>query len=156
MSVNFIALAGGLFALLAFNHFVVDWIFQTHAEAMAKSHDARVRARHCLIYAIGFIPVFLLLHLAPVEDAAYLVILFVSHFWEDTYRPVIWWMKHLRRHPDFAGRDDIEAFKQIIASPLGVILMITVDQIVHLAFIMLIAVGISVRLGLAPVWWTLR
>ena len=34
-----IALMGGLFAVLAFIHFFVDWIFQSHAEAMVKHNN---------------------------------------------------------------------------------------------------------------------
>lgn len=129
-----IAKIGGLFALLSFVHFFVDWIFQSHAEAMVKHENAAIRAKHCLIYALGFLPVFLLLELSPLLIVGLSSILFLSHFVEDTYIPVYLWAKYIRKPPEM-----VDSFKLFAATPLGKILVITVDQIVHLAFVLLVA-----------------
>lgn len=43
---------GGIFALLTFVHFAIDWIFQSHAEAMAKPAQ-RYRGRVLLRGRLG-------------------------------------------------------------------------------------------------------
>lgn len=145
-----IALAGGLFAIFTFVHFFVDWVLQTHAEAMAKHNNPWVRARHCLIYTIGFVPLMWFLHFQAWEWVAGLNILFWSHFVEDTYVPVYLWAKYIRRPPEMtqpqrqAGTDGYvivlppdpkKGFVEFIQTPLGKILMIAIDQIIHLAFL---------------------
>jgi len=91
--------AGGLFALLTFNHFLVDWGFQTHHEAMRKASNWRWRARHCAIYTVGFLPLFWLMGYGPAEYAIGCAVLFISHFIEDTYIPVYLWARHIRQMP---------------------------------------------------------
>lgn len=154
MEVKTIALAGGLFAIFTFVHFVVDWICQTHAEAMAKHNNWKVRARHCLIYTVGFVPLIYFLHFTPMECVIGLNILFWSHFAEDTYLPVYLWAKYIRRPPEMVephkemitaldGQkvfkvhppDPKKGFIEFVSTPLGKILMIAVDQIIHLAFL---------------------
>lgn len=147
-----IALGGGLFAVFTFVHFFVDWICQTHAEAMAKHNNPKVRARHCLIYTVGFIPLMLLLKLTVLEFIVGVNILFWSHFIEDTYLPVYLWAKYIRRPPEMLNPivvpdttgltraqvlppDPKEGFIKFVQTPLGKILMISVDQIIHLAFL---------------------
>jgi hypothetical protein len=185
-----LALAGGLFAILTFIHFVVDWIFQTHAEAMVKHNNAKVRARHCAIYTLGFVPLLLAFTwfsvLTPLELVACVLILFVSHFVEDTYLPVFYWALHVRRPPEVRWTIKLEdgasklygpdgalvdhapsldtwpdqwrkdlatsvkdaetckaankqmalrGFMEFVNTGLGKILMIAVDQIIHLAFL---------------------
>lgn len=133
------ALAGGLFALFTFVHFVVDWLFQSHSEAMVKHNNSKVRAKHCYLYTLPFIPLFLALGMGFVGTAFCAVVLFVSHFYEDTYVPVYLWAKHIRVPPDMGpGLPDEmnkEAFVKFIETPLGKILMIAVDQIIHLTFL---------------------
>lgn len=154
MDVKTIALAGGLFAIFTFVHFFVDWILQTHAEAMAKHNNWKVRARHCLIYTVGFLPIMYLLHFTVLEFVIGINILFWSHFVEDTYLPVYYWAKYIRRPPEMIephkeliiGVDGHQTFKvsppdpkrgfiEFVSTPLGKILMIAVDQIIHLAFL---------------------
>jgi hypothetical protein len=149
-----IALGGGLFAILAFVHFFVDWILQTHAEAMAKHNNYKVRARHCAIYTIGFLPLMWLFNFSPIEWLIGINILFWSHFIEDTYLPVYLWAKYIRRPPEMIEPwketftrvdgsiaikvhppDPKRGFMEFIATPLGKILMISVDQIIHLMFL---------------------
>jgi hypothetical protein len=133
-TVHNIALAGGLFAVFTFIHFFVDWICQTHAEAMAKHNNPKVRARHCLIYTLGFVPLMYLLNFECWEWIAGLNILFWSHFVEDTYIPVYLWAKYVRKPPEM-NTDPKKGFIEFITTPLGKILMIAVDQIIHLAFL---------------------
>ena len=92
-----IALAGGLFSIMAFIHFFVDWIFQSHSEAMVKHNHPWIRAKHCLIYTIGFIPLMCFLKYSFWEWLIALNILFWSHFAEDTYIPIFLWAKYIRR-----------------------------------------------------------
>lgn len=152
--VHQIALGGGLFAVFAFVHFAVDWIFQSHAEAMAKHNNAKVRAKHCLIYTVGFIPLLYLLHFSTIEFMVAGAILFISHFIEDTYYPVFLWAKYIRRPPEmtepwketYIRSDGLQAirvhppdakhgFIEFIQTTLGKILMIAIDQIIHLLFL---------------------
>jgi hypothetical protein len=136
--VLWLALSGGLFAIMTFIHFFVDWIFQSHAEAMAKHNNAGVRFRHCAIYMIGFVPLlafFLWCHvLAPWQYFLSLAILFFSHFVEDTYLPVYWWAKYIRKPPEME-EDPKAGFVAFVQTPLGKILMIAIDQIIHIAFL---------------------
>src|SRR5271170_3076338 len=111
----YVALGGGLFAIFAFVHFVVDWIFQTHAEAMVKHNNPKIRAKHCLIYTIGFIPFMVALHFSLLEMAVGLNILFWSHFYLDTYHGVFLWAKHIRKPPEMAsGKDPKLGFVEFI------------------------------------------
>jgi len=133
-----IGIFGGIFALLVFWHFVVDWLFQSHDEAMRKSTDPYVRAIHCAIYTGGFAPVIGYLGLSFWESMLCGVVLFVSHFIEDTYIPVLLWVKHVRRPPEFSNGElsDKEAFVRWASTPLGKVIAIVVDQLVHVAFLM--------------------
>lgn len=126
-----IAQAGGLFVIFAFNHFVVDWIFQTHYEAMNKTKNWKVRAFHCLVYTVGFIPLMWLLKFDGLTMGVSAAILFLSHFFEDTYIPVFLWAKYIRRIPDL----NREKFISMFGQPLGFTLFIAVDQIIHLLFL---------------------
>lgn len=129
-----ISIAGGLFAILAFIHFFVDWVFQSHDEAMVKHSNSFVRAKHCLIYTIGFVPLFLYLDFPFWKLFLAINILFWSHFFEDTYIPVFLWAKHIRKPPEMED-DPQHGFIVFISTPLGKILMIAIDQIIHLSFL---------------------
>jgi hypothetical protein len=197
MTTDHLAKLGGLLSFLTFVHFASDWILQSHAEAMAKSKDPRVRARHCAVYTVSFLPVFWLVGLPPLPSLACAAVLFLSHFVEDTYVPVYLWMRYVRRPPgmgvrvrknggivsvtygpEFVGKlpvridiptgdtanqfdgelfqliRDIEGglsveaaeekirmreFLKFVDTPLGKILLIAVDQIIHIAFLIPVA-----------------
>jgi hypothetical protein len=149
-----LALAGGLFSILVFIHFFVDWIFQSHAEAMVKHNNPKIRAKHCAIYTLGFVPlliVFLYVKmLSPWELIASILILFLSHFVEDTYLPVFLWAKYIRRPPEMTEPikqvgldgyvtllppDPKTGFELWVQTTMGKILMIAIDQIIHLTFL---------------------
>src|SRR5277367_347128 len=86
-----------LFVCLTFIHFVSDFVFQSHAEAMIKHNHAWVRAKHCFIYTMLFWPFFLYIDMTWSKIMAASLVLFLSHFFEDTYYPVFLWAKHIRR-----------------------------------------------------------
>jgi len=139
MSVDVVAKVGGIFALLVLIHFVSDWVFQSHAEAMAKPRDSWVRARHCLIYTIlCCVPLTFLVKSIPVLAVAALV-LWLSHFMEDTYLPVFIWARFIRKPGPMNNLKDFVLFAE---STLGKILLIAIDQIVHLVFMVPVAVMI--------------
>ena len=107
-----LAILGGVYVLLAFWHFPADWLFQSQKEALAKAKNHLVRARHCLVYTTMYVPLLLLLrlrinewdglHLASLDNVFWcMAILWVSHFFIDTYLPVMWWAKYLRRDDHF-------------------------------------------------------
>jgi hypothetical protein len=148
-----IALLGGIFAVLAFIHFFVDWIFQSHAEAMVKHNNPYIRAKHCLIYTLGFTPLFWIVGMGPWEWAIGLNVLFLSHFYLDTYHGVYLWAKYIRRPPEMVQPRKITGFDgyvsifppdakagfvEFVQTPLGKILMIAIDQISHLSFLWVI------------------
>jgi hypothetical protein len=149
-----IALMGGIFAILVFIHFFVDWIFQSHSEAMVKHNNPKIRAKHCLIYTLGFIPLLLFCHFSLFEWLFALNLLFWSHFCEDTYVPVYLWAKYIRRPPEMTEPrkqtgvdgyvtvlppDPKAGFVDFIQTAMGKILMIAIDQIIHIFFLLPIA-----------------
>lgn len=136
---QFFAAAGGLFALLTFIHFFGDWLFQTQFEAINKSKSRRVRARHCTIYTLFFVPVLAMLTTTFVSFLACIVILWGSHYVIDTYVPVLLWARYLRKIARLQKADEEEelgeAFVSLWKEPVYPILFIAVDQIFHLMFL---------------------
>lgn len=161
MNMLLTAALGGVFAVLVFWHFLADWVFQSHAEAMAmaKAKDRKVRAWHCFKYAATFVPVFWYTEISSTLSGILLAILFGSHYIIDSYVPVMLWAKYLRKAVQFelVGKqvphqpwqdkvveqrgyeNDEEAFKAFASTPLGLILLITMDQFFHIAFLLPIA-----------------
>jgi len=168
MNVQVFAQLGGVFAILVFWHFFADWVFQSHKEAMNKSKNWDVRAMHCMIYTLFFIPLLAAVGISASKAAFCVVILYCSHFVIDTYVPVMLWAKYLRLAPQFDQvksqivqdlcgpcdqsrgwsdrlidrrlyASDEEAFKAFASTPLGLVLMITMDQLFHIAFLLPVA-----------------
>jgi hypothetical protein len=169
MTTNELALIGGTFAVLTFWHFLADWTFQSHKEALTKATDANVRGWHCLKYAAAFMPL-----IAWVGDGVTFTwltcfmsftILFFTHYVIDSYVPVMLWAKYLRRAPQFNNvgkrfplqgwqdkvieergyENDEETFKAFAATPLGLVLMITMDQFMHITCLLPIAYLMTLR-----------
>ena len=140
-----LALLGGLYAVLTYIHTLTDFVFQSHAEAMVKHNHPKIRAKHCLVYTFGFVPLLCFCHFSFIEWVIALNILFWSHFYIDTYQLVYLWAKTIRRPPEMSigiyrdYNDPKAGFVQFIKTPLGKILMIVVDQLCHLAFLFPIA-----------------
>lgn len=138
MTPEFIAQLGGIWAFFLFFHFLFDWVFQSHKEAMNKSAGGKqglfYLTKHCLTYSVLFGGLFYLLGMRDTDLAISVGVLFVSHMVEDTYIPVFLWFKWVRRIGQCV--DNPGQFKVwISSSPLGLILLIGVDQIVHMAFL---------------------
>lgn len=145
-----IVLFGSLFSVFVFVHFFVDWVFQSHKEALCKHNNAKVRAKHCLIYSSGFVPLFYVLNYSLYECIIAFNILFWSHFYLDTYHLVYLWAKYIRKPPEMflpqkvvgvdgytsvLPPDPQNGFVAFVTTPLGKILMITIDQLSHLIFL---------------------
>lgn len=133
-NIQYLSQAGGLFAVFTFIHFFVDWIFQIHSEAMVKHNHPWIRAKHCFIYTIGFFPIMFWIGFTGIEFAIASLILFGSHFAEDTYLPIYLWAKWIRKPPEMQ-ENPVIGFGEWVKTPLGKILMIVIDQIVHLTFL---------------------
>lgn len=149
--VDLLVKLGGLLAVLTFIHFFVDWVFQTHDEAMVKHNNAKVRAKHCFIYTTPFIPLMYFTGLIWWKILIGAAILFLSHFAEDTYIPVYWWARFIRKPPQMKQDPEVGFARWIGAVPtpikdgvhydsaLAKILMIAIDQIIHITFLIPIA-----------------
>lgn len=136
-----LALVGGTAFLLAFVHFVVDWGFQSHTEAMKKARDFKVRARHCYIYTLGFAPLMYFMFPDWRDLVFSLTVLWWSHFLIDTYIPVYFWAKYLRKPPQMVKPpNELEGFTAFAKEPLGLVLVIAMDQAWHILFLFPIAV----------------
>lgn len=129
--------------LLVVIHFFSDWLFQSEAEAMRKSKCAETRSRHCAVYTAFFIPYLAVMtgHVGCVIFMSFWI--FWTHWIEDTYIPVMLWAKYLRKAKEFSTTyfdpasaklltSDEERFKAFVAAPLGLILAIAIDQIIHI------------------------
>lgn len=153
---NAVAWVGGCLSILTLLHFISDWIFQSHDEAMRKSTDSLVRARHCLVYTVIISGVCLFgFHLPILDVGVYATILFISHFIEDSYLPVYLWAKYIRKAPEFSmpGVSELERFKAFANTILGKILLIAIDQIVHILYLGFIAA--MMRVSGTPDFWKL-
>lgn len=145
--------------ILILCHFAFDWLYQSHKEALAKAKDRRVRFWHCVKYAVPFAPVLWWFGMDVNAILVSLAILFGTHFIIDSYVPVMLWAKYLRKAPQFDNigerpplrpwqdkvvelryyENDEEAFKAFASTPLGLILLITMDQFLHIACLLPVA-----------------
>jgi hypothetical protein len=123
-----IAQAGGVFAFLTFVHFFADWLWQSHDEAMKKATDSLIRAKHCLIYTAFFVVPLVALGLNPLELTVSLLVLYWSHFFEDTYIPVLLWAKYIRKAPEFLNHSHLTGTGISPFLPEGTLIQITADQ----------------------------
>lgn len=140
MNIPNLSMVGGILFLLTIVHFFSDWIFQSHKEAMEKYKSSFIRARHCFVYTIIFIPFLFLLQLSFLEVCISSAILFLSHFIEDSYMPVYLWTKYIRRPEEMIRSNNEKGFLEFANTTLGKILVITVDQIIHVIFLIPIAI----------------
>jgi hypothetical protein len=151
MNINNLALAGGIFSILVFIHFIMDWIFQSHKNAVIKHNSPLIRAEHCSIYTIGFVPILIPMQFELWEFGAACIILFLSHFYLDTYHLVYLWAKHIRKPPEMfelgkyktckGGQvidypaNNKEGFEIFATIPNNRILVIVIDQLAHIMFL---------------------
>jgi hypothetical protein len=156
VTVDSLAKIGGVFAILTLCHFVADWVFQSHDEAMAKSRNALVRARHCSLYTI--ICGLAIGALFPLTKTLWLIlpVLWISHFLEDSYVPIYMWARYIRRPPEITAQlphvvgIELAKFVRFADTTLGKILIIALDQIVHLVFLIPIATVLVLPSELLP------
>ena len=125
-----------IFVVLMTVHFVADWVFQSHDTAMRKSSESRVRWVHCLVYSCFMWTAMALCGFWGLRLTAAYWVLLLSHYVEDTYKPVYLWAYYVRRVPGIrlwprGSPESVEAFRAWFGTPLGCILGIAVDQIVH-------------------------
>ena len=144
MPAHAVSEVGGIFALLALLHFLVDWGWQSHDEATKKATCSKCRAVHCLKYSAAMSAPLLLLVPGRVALTS-MVILWVSHFIIDTYIPVFLWAHFFRRPPqlkvdDYLTFDYWGAFKEFSSDPLGRILCLVIDQVLHLVYLIPVAI----------------
>ncbi len=152
VTVETLAKVGGVFALLTLCHFVADWVFQSHDEAMAKSRNALVRARHCLVYTVLCeVAIGAMVPLTWPVGVFIAIVLWLSHFLEDSYMPVYMWARYIRKPPEMTNKVSEEVpgielarFIRFVETTLGKILLIAIDQIVHLMFLIPVAVVLVV------------
>ena len=93
-------------------HLFIDWIIQTDWMARNKGSLKHLAA---WVHAFSFAPLFLLIF-------PWYIVLFlcISHAWIDTRKPIVWWVKHVKK------------------TDLGW-LIIVCDQIVHILLIAIAA-----------------
>lgn len=162
INIDYLSKVGGIFAVLTFWHFLADWVFQTHTEAMTKTSDKSVRAWHCFKYMLFYMPLLMLMAKSSLMLVIVLYVVYMSHYVIDSYVPVMLWAKHFRMDPHFKNVDhnvttrrltswsdkvvdrvtyksDKEAFMAFMNTPLGLILVIVMDQFFHIAFVLLIS-----------------
>jgi len=150
MKLETIALAGGLWVVLVFWHFLADWLTQTEKNAEAKHHGGLVLGVHCLVYSALFIPFFWLYGLHLWEAVMSFIVLYFSHIVGDVGLPVWWWSKYIRkmtytdmgksiRVPVAFPTDLFRANEPMTTSKLfRPILVIVIDQLWHLAWLWVI------------------
>ena len=136
---EFLISFGGLFFVLAFVHLVADWVFQSESMAKRKHKDLLVRLKHCLSYCFWFLLIFIILKLNWWIIIVLTLILLVSHFMLDTYKPAIWWLKYVRNPNDiknYKGKNSEYYLESYIQNNKWLLIM--ADQIFHLFFIAII------------------
>lgn len=146
MTLEQIALAGGLYVPLVFWHFVADWLTQTQDKAERKSKDHAVLASHCLVYTLFFVPVLLLYQIPMWGRLALLPILFFSHLIGDAGFPVWFWARYIRRMTTGPTRKRVDKLKDFFPPSEEIdarvlfrpSLLLVIDQLWHLAWLWVI------------------
>ncbi len=152
-SLHFLSM--NFFEMLVLVHFVADWIFQSQKQAEMKSTKPDpYLIDHSLIYTAFFVPL-LWWKLWPAGSASalafigILLLLFVSHAFLDYRRFEIWllkfkgimvWKNELGIHPYYLDEN-----KQQKDMDMGLfwVLLITIDQILHMVVLAFIALILS-------------
>ena len=110
-----LCLGGGLLSILVFIHLSIDFIGQNNNRSMNKHNNEKLRAFHCLTHLVGFTPIFIILNrwgsLSLGEIFLCYNILFWSHFVEDTYIPVMLWMRYFRKPPEMFNEEIEKEYK---------------------------------------------
>ncbi len=114
-----------LFEIFIIAHLVIDFILQRQWEADRKNKNWRALAFHCLIYTVGFVPVFWLLNIS----FWWLFLLFISHFIIDSQKITRWLL------------EDVKGYKEDKTDKaFWTLLFVGVDQTLHLIILLIIAI----------------
>ena len=114
-----------IFEALFLTHLVMDWIFQWRWEAMNKAHSWPALFFHCSVYTLGFIPVFIIYSL----NWWWLALLFISHIFFDRRSFEYWLLEKFKRYK-----------KENASESSWAILLIGVDQVLHLVILGIITI----------------
>lgn len=111
-------------------HFVGDWLLQPDWMGTTKATNWKMRSIHVLIYTL----------IIAFSGISWPWLLWISttHWVIDTYIP-LYWITKLRR--DRWG-ESLEKFKQAFSTPHGFVVLVTLDQLLHI-LTLLVAVKIS-------------
>jgi len=80
------------FAILVLTHFVSDWFLQPREWAVNKTKKFKPRFYHCIQYTILFLPVLYFLQI----NLLWLIWIFLTHLFIDSYKFVNWWNKKVK------------------------------------------------------------
>jgi len=130
---------GSIFAVLAFIHMFADLFSQTENIAMRKHDDLSCRSTHSILYTIFFIPLILYVNVGLYYTSSLLCFILCSHLWGDSYTPSYVWAKYVRRPKEMTKKNNVEGFMDYAGTGMGKALIIWVDQIYHLACLLLVA-----------------
>lgn len=125
-----------VFVWLMLVHFIADFMFQTSQQARFKIDDPYERCWHVFVYGIC-----LSLYIGAFFGSHPLMILYIqlAHYVIDGYKINYLWHRYVKRVP-LASFED---FKEFASTPIGMILTITVDQILHAISYLPIAYALS-------------
>ncbi len=143
---SIIAIAS-IFVFLTFIHFIADWIFQTDWEAKHKTKKHWVRVIHCSVYTIFFLIPILVINPSTSMLIFCLASIWISHFFIDTYAPILIWASYIRKIPELQRKDFFEKEKSFVElftkSPVYAVIFIMVDQILHISVLMYLSLFLA-------------
>lgn len=128
---------GGILALLVFAHFAIDWLSQTDTNAKLKSSHWPTLFWHSFTYACLMTPLMFLGSPSPMFILQSWLLLFTSHIIIDTYFPVFYWAKYIRRIPGLRVKQDLKTVFE--TDPLSMIVCLVADQLFHVAVLVALA-----------------
>jgi len=122
----------GVLGFFLLGHFFFDWGLQSHKDAIAKSKNFSVRFSHVLSYTLCMSVLF---YVVMSDDIFGIFIVSsataVLHFLTDDYSAPVLWAKYVRKAPEFEGIGILAGATKFAATPLGIILLVMGDQLLH-------------------------
>lgn len=134
---------GSLFSIMTLFHFIWDWLPQSEFTAVNKHKNAWIRHVHCSWYSLLMMVTFgfFVRDLNVVQLLILFTFLYITHFAEDTYWLPLMWLKHVRKATNGMGWCNTPN-EVIRHTSVVTILMITVDQVIHLVCLFAACVGV--------------
>lgn len=144
---------GAILILLLFVHIIGDLAAQTDSMARRKTDESPwLLVVHSVVYALMFLPVLSVIFSSVVHLTLSCVLaLAMSHGAIDTYAPIWLWARFVRK-PDDMREDAVNGFTSWTSRPYGMTIAYGMDQLLHICFLIPIAVMIAVHdesMGLA-------